>query len=169
MFKPVKTNYKQIVTDWYRNSRCRNIIKQVFPTLTAKLWDTLEPAHAVKGFSHSGLFPFNNKKVVPKIRKEGHVPAEHVYPRGDIRNVLIDKLADAVKPQETFEVQNVLRRKGKRVQQDWGECLTYDEGCERIRVHEEEMAAKRAKKGAGRGRGRGGGGGTPPPQEASGS
>ena len=106
-----------------RESRQKNITKSVFPGLTKKLWGKLEPVHAVQGFSNSGLFPFNNQKVVPKVRAEGHLPDQPVYPRGDLRNVLIEKLRDAVKPKETIETQIVLRRKSKRVQQACGEVL----------------------------------------------
>ena len=67
LFKPLKTQWRKVLKDWSRESRQKSVDNATFPTLLAKLWQELNPAHVMAGFRGSGLYPVCSEKVKPRM------------------------------------------------------------------------------------------------------
>jgi hypothetical protein len=64
VFKPLKTAWKAIVSEYYLTNNFDTISKPVFPSLLKKIYEkALQPQHATGGFVKTGLFPLNRDKI----------------------------------------------------------------------------------------------------------
>ncbi|XP_017302856.1 uncharacterized protein LOC108253432 [Diaphorina citri] len=68
VFGPMKTEWKNILKNWYRQSRLKNIDKAIFPSLLKQLLkSSFKSEHVIGGFKGSGLYPVNKHAVDGKI------------------------------------------------------------------------------------------------------
>ena len=159
VFRSVKLKWGEICQAWFKDSRIKSVDKSSFPALLKKLWEQLNPQHAVNGFRKTGLFPFNRNAVDNKILNSVSDPLiqASVGPRS-LERVLISSICDVLKPKETPEVQAALAnraRKRTRLQCKHGEVLTapdvekrlLEEQIERERKKNKQPAKAKAGKG----------------------
>nr|XP_047127828.1 uncharacterized protein LOC124808663 [Hydra vulgaris] len=64
VFRQVKHVWREILANWYTESRLKVVGKSVFPSLLKKLYDTsFKPAHLVQSFAKTGIFPFDPSAI----------------------------------------------------------------------------------------------------------
>ena len=147
VFRSVKVQWKKILTDWFKESKLRNVDKTVFPHLLSRLWPKLDPTHAINGFKATGLHPFNNKAVDSKIlvsRADPPPPG----PRSSSR-LLQNAILEVLCPPEKADSQAAMQNKGRkrtRVQAVHGEVLTEEEVLKRLEVEAENRNKNKNKK-----------------------
>ena len=138
LFKAVKTQWKEILSVFYRESRNkRGVDKAMFPKLLAKLWPRLKAEYVVSGFRGSGLFPVDKQKVNKRmviVIDDDNLPTP--------RKVMRDAIICAISPSEPVPK----RGPRKRVQHTSGEVLTEAAVMDRLRQEEEDRASKKRKK-----------------------
>ena len=130
VFKSVKASWRNILNDWFKDSRLQTVDKAVFPLLLSKLWSCLKPQHAVNGFRGCGLLPVDRSAVQHRVIAESSEmeDIEVLTPRKALRQAIIN----TVSPDADLQVPSKTRR---RVQHKSGEILTEEEVL--IRLEEE--------------------------------
>ena len=66
VFKPVKTIWRKILDEYFRQSRFFSVGKSQFPKLLKKLrenHDAFKKQHAASGFNKAGIFPFDKTAI----------------------------------------------------------------------------------------------------------
>ena len=139
VFKSVKASWRNILNDWFKDSRLQTVDKAVFPLLLSKLWSCLKPQHAVNGFRGCGLLPVDRSAVQHRVLAESSGMEDNIEvltPRKALRQAIIN----TVSPDENLQVP---RKKRIRVQHKSGEILTEEEVLKRL---EEEARTRQEKK-----------------------
>ena len=68
VFRPAKTEWKDIFDTWRRESRCSdNLPKTIFPSLLGKLVKCLKSTNLVFGSRASGLWPLDRNQVLKRL------------------------------------------------------------------------------------------------------
>uniref|UniRef100_A0A1B6JFL2 DDE-1 domain-containing protein n=2 Tax=Homalodisca TaxID=139475 RepID=A0A1B6JFL2_9HEMI len=68
VFAPMKSAWREILKNWYRESRLKNVDKAVFPSLLSKLVSTsFKSEHIIGGFKGSGIYPVNKSVLEKRI------------------------------------------------------------------------------------------------------
>lgn len=64
VFKSVKTTWRKILVDYFKETNFDNVSKDKFPSLLRKLHEkSFTRISAINGFEESGIFPFNRDKI----------------------------------------------------------------------------------------------------------
>ena len=129
-----------------------SVDKAVFPGLLSKLWAKLDPTHAINGFKHTGLHPFNRTAVDSKIlysHADPPPPQTSQGPRSSSRlleKAILDKLSPPPKADTKATMQNKSRKR-TRLQAVQGECLTNEDVLKRLEDEEANRNKKKSKRG----------------------
>ncbi|CAF4434030.1 unnamed protein product, partial [Didymodactylos carnosus] len=64
-FKPIKQKYREILSEYYRTSRYKNVTKDIFPTLLKKLFNSsaVRKVNIIKGFMNTGIYPLDRTSI----------------------------------------------------------------------------------------------------------
>ena len=149
VFRSFKAIYSDVVLTWFKDSRRKSVDKACFPALLKKVWERLDPQHVVNGFRKTGLYPFKSDAVNNKILLTPSDPPSqpNLGPRDSTR-MLREAICNALKPNETPEVQEAIAnrtRKRTRVQCKCGEVLTKPDVEKRLLEEQKEREAKKKK------------------------
>lgn len=69
VYKSMKSSWKKILDDWYISNNS-SVTKEVFPSLFNKVIIDLKRSNAVSGFEATGIYPFDPKKTIKKIKEK---------------------------------------------------------------------------------------------------
>ena len=161
VFKSLKNTYSELVIKWFYDSRQMCIGKEAFAVLLKKVCEILfsKPELGVNGFRKTGLAPFNAHAVDDKIISltgkgrskssggPGRKPAQK-GPRDPVKCIQ-KAIRENCCPEDSPMVQEVRAlktMKRRRVVHADGDCVTDPEPAERIRLDDEDRAAKAAAK-----------------------
>ena len=156
-FAPAKRIWKDVLRNFYTQSRQQALTNAAFASILKKLTDQVDPMWAIKGFSHSGLLPPDRTKPMRKSTsilqpQENEVSNDDTLilspRRQDLRH-LAGSILKVVAPEADMETrQAVENSKGRRrrVQAKPGEVLTSDEAVERLNVEEQRRLQKQRSK-----------------------
>ncbi|XP_077968684.1 uncharacterized protein LOC144422763 [Styela clava] len=145
VFGPMRSNWREILKTWFRETRLQNVSKPVFPSLLTKLVEKINPQWAIGGFRGSGLFPVNEeivkKRAVDRPNPDsnsslGPVSLEH------FQKAIVDVITPMSSP-ETCSAKKNSSRSRKRVQAKTREILTSVESMDRLK---NEMIGRKKKK-----------------------
>ena len=152
VFRPIKVAWKKILNTWFIESRMQSVDKAVFPNLLSKLWQQLDPMHAVNAFRVAGLYPCDREAVRHRVIAASSGPSQaapstsaEAAPETP-RKVLWKAILEVLSPPSSIETENAKaqkRSKRKRVQSTMGEVLTNKTVLKRL----EQEATCREEKG----------------------
>ena len=64
MFKPLKTNYNSLCTEFMSEGVQRTITKRTWPAIFCKAWESaITPVNMISGFAATGIWPFNPNEI----------------------------------------------------------------------------------------------------------
>ena len=156
VFKPLKEQWKDILQQYYRQSRMQTVDKATFPSLLSQLWRKISHQNARSGFRGTGLWPLN-KAAVPagRIMKSFSSSANDDQSAPDShalyspRKLLQDAILTTISPPLSAENKAALKNKSlkrRRIQANAGELLTTEDVCKRLQQEEHHRKEKLAKK-----------------------
>ena len=67
LFKPLKTQWRKILLQFFREARMKSVHKAIFPTLLKQLMETNKSEYLVNGFRGAGLWPLNKDAARSKL------------------------------------------------------------------------------------------------------
>ena len=158
VFRAVKVSWKRILNKWFTESCMTAVDKAVFPTLLARLWQQLDPMHAINAFRGAGLYPCDRAAAAHRVTAvKTDVPSGRVSPAPTAeggpstpastpQKVLRAAILDVLSPEpstSTMAGQKQKKRKRTRVQAKIGEVLTEESVLARL---EKEMINRKEKK-----------------------
>ena len=149
LFKPLKTQWRQILKNWSRESRQKSVDKATFPALLAKLFKELNPAHVMAGFRGSGLYPVCAEKVKPRM-VDAAAPStssgvEPASPARAVANAVLQVLSPPSSAATQAAMTNS-KRSRRRVQAKQGEVLTSPEVLKRLQEEKEKRECSKRQK-----------------------
>ncbi|CAL4182392.1 unnamed protein product, partial [Meganyctiphanes norvegica] len=104
VFGPSKSAWTEVIRQWSRQSRFKNVTKSVFPALLSKLFDSMveKPDNLVSGFRTTGIWPLNKKKILDKVEERGVYRAANEIPtnpseqqNADVNEASVSSATDA--------------------------------------------------------------------------
>ena len=148
LFKPLKTKWRQILKTWSRESRLKSVDKATFPTLLAKLWSELNPAHVMAGFRGSGLYPICPEKVKPRVVETASPSSSPDAEPPSPARAIADAVLGVLSPPPSAAAQSAMtnsKRSRRRVQAKQGEVLTSPEVLKRLQEEKRRREEKGGK------------------------
>jgi hypothetical protein len=138
-FKPLKTAWRSVLRQWYRESRPSSVCKATFPSLLNILWSKINVENAKNGFRGAGIFPLDaskvSSKVIPSIsfdiEKAVHSSRSSSPTTSHLKKAVINVLSPITSEQVASAIKNSKSRR-KRVQAREGEILTEPEALARL-------------------------------------
>ena len=67
LFKPLKTQWRKILLQFFREARMKSVHQAIFPTLLKQLMETNKSEYLVNGFRGAGLWPLNKDAARSKF------------------------------------------------------------------------------------------------------
>lgn len=142
-FSPLKKVWRNILRNFFRESRLQSIDKAVFPSLLKSLMEKSKAENIHSGFLGAGLFPLDQTKSKKKI-----LPNE-VDLMNEDEDANISKLHEAIihtiSPPLSKTTKDAIENKKKtrrRVQSKTGEILTSEMAMKRLLENSVEKSAK---------------------------
>lgn len=72
-FRPLKINWRKVLTEWKKNRRSSNLPKDQFPTLLSNVFERGQPEfrqNILSGFKKCGIVPLSRDKVLERLPPE---------------------------------------------------------------------------------------------------
>ena len=162
VFSPMKKVWRDILKNWYRESRLQNVTKASFPFLLKKMFEKIKPQNAVSGFKGTGLYPLNKNAISHRILITEKIDQEQIpgsstnkestqesefslnSPLKDLKKAILHTLSPPPSANTVLAMANSTRKR-KRVQNKCGEVLTTELVLERLAAEESDRKLKSEK------------------------
>ena len=162
VFSPMKKVWRDILKNWYRESRLQNVTKASFPFLLKKMFEKIKPQNAVSGFKGTGLYPLNKNAISHRILITEKIDQEQIpgsstnkestqesefslnSPLKDLKKAILHTHSPPPSANTVLAMANSTRKR-KRVQNKCGEVLTTELVLERLAAEESDRKLKSEK------------------------
>lgn len=141
VFSPLKAIWKDILKQWFRETRLTAVSKAVFPTLLNKLVQRLKDTHLIGGFKGTGLFPVNEAKPMEKVVTSDENAAKTDESSQETVRNLTCAITSVISPPPSDSTKAAVlnsKRSRARVQAKKGEILTETDVLNRLQEESEK-------------------------------
>ncbi|CAF1329785.1 unnamed protein product [Didymodactylos carnosus] len=151
-FKPIKQKYREILSEYYRTSRYKNVTKDIFPTLLNKLFNSsaVRKVNIIKGFMNTGIYPLNRRSINSAKILKCNNKIEKDIAAGKHPNTSIDSGDDDDEEQDNISIASRLttteQPPAKKIvlEREAGQLLTDEQVLQQLKEKEERtLKAKR--------------------------
>jgi hypothetical protein len=120
----MKHEWRQILRNFYRDSRLQAVDKCTFPTLLAKLWSKINVSVIISGFLGAGLFPLDRSKPSKKLLLSQIAEKDTENGTSSPFKLLRQSILKVLSPEEPFQKMKVTRK--RRLPNTHGRILSDD-------------------------------------------
>lgn len=117
----MKKKWSNILHRWYRESRHKEVVKSVFPTLVKSLWDDTNPKQLLGGFLGTGIYPLDKGRAMQNVigkKVENLNQSNQSTPSRHLTNAIISVLAPKMSEQTEGAITRSKSRKRRISSQD---------------------------------------------------